>query len=114
MPTLQAGVVYRYLRADADHDISADLFEVTMTADENNWHAATYIAPGSWPASVIAVQANVKYAAKAGLTGYWYRILTGPGQTYPLKLGVNNLRGRATDTPESPHFGWSIRVAATE
>jgi hypothetical protein len=48
--------------------------------------------------------------AAAGFTGYWFRVLTGPGQTLPLTRGQNTIIGRVTDSPEVPWFSWSVYV----
>lgn len=105
----QAQTVYRYFRAEADHDISGDVFQ--LSPDNGvTWQTGTYIAPGDWPASVVAEDAADP--VEGGLTGYWYRMLTGPGLTpaFPMNLGTNVILGRCTDNPEIPHFHWRVTV----
>lgn len=108
----QLGTVFRYVRADADKDISADLFELSL--DNATWVSGgvVYMPPMSWTPSVTA--ANTANPLAAGFTGYWWRFLSGPGTSFPLSTGVTVLHGRATDSPEIPHFAWRILVTATE
>lgn len=105
----QAGKTYRYFRADADHDISNDPFAFSIDGG-NTWitSTVTYIATGSLPPRPAAVDAGNPPAA--GLTGYWWRVQTGPGNPMPLQLGRNVVRGKATDNPEEPHWAWVFDV----
>lgn len=106
--TAQAGTVYWYVRTDADHDISADQLQLSL--DEVDWSTTgTFIAVDDWPPSVAAKDATCP--AAAGLTGYWWRLLTGPANL-ALNRGYNRLYGRITDNPETPHFSWILDVAA--
>lgn len=106
----QAGTVNRYFRADADKDISADVF--SMSLDELTWTPATYIATASLPPSVAAVDAA--RAPGSGRVGYWFVVLTGPATPLPLLRGTNVVHGRCVDSPETPHFGWTVYVGASE
>lgn len=108
----QAGTVYRYLRVDADHDVSSDTLELSFDGGAT-WVSAgvAFIAEGSWPASVSA--ANTAAPAAAGLTGYWWRFLSGPDDI-ALEIGPNRVLGRVTDSPEIPHFGWTVQVGRNE
>lgn len=113
MTAQQAGIVYRYFRAEADQDISGTAFQ--LSADDGaTWKTATYIAPGNWPPSVVA--ADAAKAVPGGRTGYWYRVLTGPGITtaFPMNLGTNLILGHCTDNPEVPQFFWRISVGVNE
>ena len=103
----QAGTVYRYFRADADHDLSAETFEISI--DELAWFPATFIATGSLPPNVAAV--NTQNPVQNGLTGYWWRVLIGPAGAFNIDRANNEVYGRLTDTPEVPHFGWTVPVA---
>lgn len=108
----QAGTVYRFFRADASKDISADVFE--LSTDAVNWVASgvTYVPPGSWPPEVIA--ANTEFPVKPGYVGYWWQTLTGPGTSFPVISNGMKMHGRATDSPEIPHFAWTIYVTTSE
>lgn len=115
MTAQQKGDVYRYFRADADKDISGDDF--ALSADNGvTWHPGLYIAPADWPDVVIAVEADPKNAPEPGLTGYWYRVFTGPGLStaFPLNLGSNLVRGKCVDNPEIPWFAWRFTVRVNE
>jgi hypothetical protein len=103
----QAETVYRYFRADADHDISGELVEIS--ADELTWHSATYIATGSLPPQVADVDAA--NPVPKNLTGYWWRVFVGPTGAFNIDRGSNEVFGRLTDNPELPHFGWIVLVA---
>lgn len=107
--TAQQGIVYRYFRVDADHDVSGDTLELSL--DQTTWSSTgvVYIAPGNYPPAVTA--ANTATPARAGLVGYWWRALTGPGQTLPLQRGTVRVYGRLTDSPEVPWFSWKLYVA---
>lgn len=110
----QQQIVYRYYRADADHDISTDPFRFSID-DGVTWtdpSAATYIPTGSLPPKPAADDAA--NPPETGLTGYWFRVLTGPAQPLPLALGLNKVIGWATDSPETPRFSWETYVASTE
>lgn len=112
----QAGKVYRYFRADADHDISGDPFQFAIDGG-TTWTlagAALYVPTGSLPPRPAAVEADPLNAPLPGLTGYWWRVFTGPGQTLPLAVGRTVVRGRATDNPEEPHFFWTVDVSRYE
>jgi hypothetical protein len=109
----QAGTVYRYFRADADHDISGD--PIALSLDGGTTWITTgvdYIAPGALPPGPAAVNAGTP--PKAGFAGYWWRVLTGPTTSFPLARGLNAVVGKLTDSPEVPHFGWRVTVDATE
>lgn len=108
----QQGIIYRYLRADADHDVSADPFALSL--DGITWVTAgvTFIAVGALPPRPAAVHAA--NPPDAGMTGYWWRTLTGPTTSFPLNTGRNIIHGRATDSPEEPHFAWTVTVAYGE
>lgn len=110
--TAQAGKVYRYVRFDADQDITSDPVMAALDADPLVWATVDYIAPVNWPPSVAAADAGTPVAA--GKVGYWFRLLTGPGTSFPLQLGTNVMHGKLTDTPEEPHFGWRIPVSLYE
>ncbi len=109
----QASTVYRYLRVDADHDVSLDPFALSLDGGLT-WVTTgiTYIPVGSLPPGPAAVHAATPTAA--GFAGYWFRAMSGPGQTLPLAYGVNEVTGRATDSPESPQFEWRIYVNTWE
>lgn len=109
----QQGMIYRYVRADADHDVSGD--PLTLSLDGGTtWitTGVTYIATASLPAAVAAV--NTARTPPAGMVGYWWRILTGPGTSFPLNRGPNTVTGRLTDNPETPYFAWRIVVDPAE
>jgi hypothetical protein len=110
--TAQAGIVYRYFRVDADHDVSADPLKLSL--DRTTWITSgiDYVAPVDYPPSVIA--ANTTRPPRSGLTGYWWRALTGPAQTLPLTLGRNIVFGDLTDTPEEPRLAWGVTVTYYE
>lgn len=105
----QQQIVYWYLRADADHDISTDVIALSIDGG-TTWATSgvTYIPTGSLPPRPAAVDAANPPAA--GLVGYWFRVLTGPGQTLPLNRGNNTIIGRVTDNPETPWFSWAVYV----
>lgn len=105
----QAETVYRYFRADADHDISAELFEISP--DELGWFPATFIATNSLPPPVLKIHNDNPVKAGSGLTGYWWRVFVGPTGAFNLARGSNEVYGRLTDSPELPHFGWTVLVA---
>ena len=104
--TAQAGKINRYFRTLADKDISGDVFEFSL--DETAWVTGTYVPVGSLPPRPAAVHAA--NPAPAGFTGYWFSILTGPGTSLILQRGGQRVYGRATDSPELPHFGWDLTV----
>jgi hypothetical protein len=99
---------YYYLRVDADHDISGDVVKFSLT--KTAWPVTgTFVAVGSLPARPAAVHAA--NPAAAGLTGYWFRILTGPGLTTTgLALTVPSTRiyAQITDSPEVPVMHWTV------
>ncbi len=109
----QAGTVYRYLRVDADHDVSADTFALSLDGGLT-WITSgiTYIPAASLPPGPAAVHAA--NPPSAGFAGYWWRVLSGPGQPLPLATGVNEVQGRLTDSPEIPMFEWRIYVNTWE
>jgi hypothetical protein len=104
--TAQAGKILRYFRALADKDISGDVFEFSL--DETTWVTGTYVPVGSLPPHPAAVHAA--NPAPAGYTGYWFSVLTGPGSSLATQRGNETMYGRATDSPEIPHFGWAFQV----
>lgn len=104
--------VYWYYRADATtgQDISGDPFRFSIDGGVT-WTdpaAAVYIPTGSLPPKVAAVDAADPL--DEGMTGFWWRILSGPGQPLPLALGLNDVIGWATDSPETPRFHWETYV----
>jgi hypothetical protein len=107
MPLAQSGEYY-YLRVDADHDISGDAVKFSLT--KTAWPVTgTYTPVGSLPARPAAVHAA--NPAAAGMTGYWWRILTGPGLTTTgLALTVPSTRiyAQITDSPEVPVMHWTV------
>lgn len=110
----QQGTVFRHFRADASHDVSADTLELSTDGGET-WSSTgvEYVAPEDWPPEVVA--ANAASKVRAGYVGYWWRILTGPDGDWPLPVGQKQqVRGRLTDNPETPHFVWYISVLSTE
>lgn len=109
--TAQAGTVYRYLRVDADHDVSTDILE--LSRDKATWFTAgvDYIPTVDRPASCIA--ADAAEPPTAGFGGYWWRILTGPSNVV-LNVGSNHIYGRLPDLPETPHFAWTVTVHRDE
>jgi hypothetical protein len=109
---MQNGIVYRYFRVDADKDVSGDTLALSLDSGVTWIAGATYIASGSLPPSVAAV--NSASPPAAGRTGYWWQILSGPGQLLPLATGRNVVRGRLTDSPEVPHFAWTVNVGNYE
>lgn len=112
-PVMQYGTVYRYVRIDADRDLSALQVELTINEDSTPaWTGATYIPPEDWPPCVAAADSGS--SAPAGLTGYWFQFLTGPATPFPLSRGINIVYGRCPDLPETPHFGWRIIVGLYE
>lgn len=104
----QAGTVYRYVRLDVDHDVSADTLELSV--DQVTWVSTgvVYIATGARPASVIA--ADTAHPPASGFAGYWWRVLTGPGTAFTTLYNGVTVYGRLTDTPETPHFAWKVTV----
>lgn len=110
--SLQAGTIYRYLRADADHDISGDVLGLSLDKGVT-WVTAgiDYIATEDLPPGPAAIDAAKP--PPAGLTGYWWRILTGPDD-FALTLGQNVIRGELADNPETPHFAWTVNVTLYE
>lgn len=111
--TAQAGTVYRYFRADCDHDISGDNFELSLNT-ETGWFSigVEYIAPIDLPASCVARDAADP--PDDGFAGYWWRVMTGPGTPLPLQRGKNTVYGRLTDNTEIPHFSWDVFVGVDE
>lgn len=105
--TAQAGTVYRYFRVDADHDVSADQLDLSLDGG-TTWITSgiEYIPPADLPASCTAKDSTDPPAR--GYIGHWFRVLTGPGQTLPMRRGTNLVRGRLTDTPEIPYFTWTV------
>lgn len=106
--TAQSGTVYRYVRADADHDISGDTFECSL--DDETWTAVTYVAQADWPPSVIKADAD----NPSTTIGHWWRLLTGPATPFPFQRGYNVLLGHCVDSPEMPDFAWRIVVGPHE
>jgi len=104
----QQGIIYRFFRVDADHDVSTDALALSLDGVTFSTAGVTYIAPGAYPASVTA--ANSSKPPAAGFTGYWWRVLTGPGQTLPLQRGSQTVYGQLTDSPEVPRFAWRVSV----
>lgn len=109
---MQSGTVYRYLRVDADHDVSTDVLELSFDAG-TTWSSAGigFIAHDDWPPGVATVDAG--NPPPTGLTGYWWRFLSGPDDV-ALEIGPNHVLGRVTDSPEIPHFGWTVQVGRNE
>jgi hypothetical protein len=104
----QAGKITRYFRTLADKDISGDVFEFSL--DETTWVTGTYVPVGSLPPRPAAIHAA--NPAPTGFTGYWFSVLTGPGTSFAaLQRGEATMFGRATDSPELPHFGWHLTVS---
>jgi hypothetical protein len=99
---------YYYLRVDASSDISGDVVKFSLT--KTAWPVTgTYIPVGSLPPRPAAVHAA--NPAAAGLTGYWWRILTGPGLTttgLALTVPTTRIYAQITDTPEVPVMHWTI------
>jgi hypothetical protein len=106
--TAQQGIVYRYFRVDADHDVSTDTLELGLSETAWSSTGVVYVAPDDYPPSVLA--ANAAKPSPTGFTGYWWRAMTGPAQTLPLQRGRNRVFGRLTDTPEAPHFSWMVSI----
>jgi hypothetical protein len=104
--TAQAGKIVRYFRVLSDKDVSGDTFEFSL--DETAWFPGTFVPVGSLPPHPAAV--HTASPATAGYTGYWFSILTGPGTSLALQRGGQTVYGRATDSPEIPHFGWAFQV----
>lgn len=91
---------YRYVSLDSDHDISAS--ELELTIDGTTWVTAEPVDEADLPPTVVGLK-----APETGRTRYWWRILTGPGQTLvPTSTGQLRLRGRLTDTPEILEPRW--------
>jgi hypothetical protein len=107
----QAGIVFRYFRIDASHDVSGDVLALSLDGVTFSATGVTYIAPGAYPASVTA--ANSSKPPASGFTGYWWRVLTGPGQPLALQRGSNIVYGQLTDSPEVPRFSWRVSVDAS-
>lgn len=107
MPLAQSGEYY-YLRVDADHDISADVVKFSLT--KTTWPVTgTPIAVGALPPRPAAVHAANPPAT--GLTGYWWRILTGPGLTttgLALTVPKTRIYAQITDSPEVPVMHWTV------
>ena len=108
---MQSGIIFRYFRIDCDHNVSSD--PLALSIDNGvTWTTSgvTYVAPGSWPPSVI--NANTSNPVPGAMTGYWWRTLTGPATPFPLQSGNNTLLGKLTDSPEEPHMAWRVYVDA--
>lgn len=107
---LAASTEYWYLRVDTDHDISADGVKFSLT--KTTWPVTgTFIPVGSLPPRPAAVHAANPPAA--GLTGYWWRILTGPGLTttgLALTVPSTTVYAQITDSPEVPVVHWVLPV----
>jgi hypothetical protein len=104
--TPQQGKINRYFRVLSDKDLSGDVFEFSL--DEVSWFTGTYVPVGSLPPRPAAI--HTANPAPTGYTGYWWSVLTGPGTSLLLNRGPAKIFGRATDSPELPHFGWSFQV----
>jgi hypothetical protein len=105
----QAGTILRYFRADADKDISGDVFQ--FSTDEVTWVTGNYVPTGSLPPRAAAVHAA--NPPPTGLVGYWFSVLTGP-TGLALVRGNARMYGKAADSPETPHFGWIFPVGWAE
>lgn len=106
--TDQNGEVYRYFRVDADHNVSNDVLELSLDAVTWTSVGVTFVAQVDWPPAVAADVVNNPPAT--GLAAYWWRAMSGPGQTLPLTTGLVTVRGRLHDVPELPWFAWAIDV----
>jgi hypothetical protein len=102
----QAATLTYYFRTLADKDISADPFSFSL--DETTWVSGTYVPVGSLPPKPAAVHAA--NPVPTGFTAYWWSVLTGPTTQLAVQRGEEQMFGRATDNPDSPHFGWVFQV----
>lgn len=109
MTTTQASTIYRGLRVDASHDVSGDQLELSIDGGAT-WNATGVTAVATADRTPEMVAADAATPPAAGLTGYWWKVLTGPGTPYPLPTGTARVRGRLTDTPEIVRLAWSIEI----
>jgi len=106
-PQLSQDLDYRHFRVDADQDISADT--VNFGIDGATFPATgTFVSSGSLPPRVAAVDAQ--FPPQAGLSGYWFRLLLGPGQAIQPFVGVNTFFAQVHAAPQIKVLAWQVNI----
>lgn len=111
-------IVYMHARFDSDADLSTDAVQFSL--DKTTWVTGSYVATSTWvngqyvPNPGLPATVQISDAARPPrsqeMSGYWFRILLGPGKDLAPDVGRSTVYMRAVDSPQEPVFSALINL----